>query len=198
MNSYAFPWPKLGSTVDEDDIQAVTEVMRQSMTERKSLKGDKLLSEFERAFADYVGAQHAIAINSCGTALAVVAKVIGLRDGDEAITTPNTHMSTATSILQLGAKPVFADIDSHTLNIDPDRIREKITHRTKAIFPVHYAGLPVDMDAILDLARGRDLVIVEDAAHVSGAAYKGRKIGAIGDATCFSFQSQHEFDLISC
>lgn len=185
-----FPWPKLGTILGEEEIVAVTRVLRESITQRKSLKGADLVEQFEREFAEYVGARYAAAVSSCGAGLLISAKAIGLNAGDEVITTPITHVSTATSAMECGAVPVFADIDPKTLNIDPRRVEERITDRTRAIFPVHYAGLPADMDPLMEIARRHDLYVVEDAAHAPGAEYRGRRIGCLGDLTCFSFQTQ--------
>lgn len=187
---FSLPWPRLGAIVGEEELDAVTKVLNESIENRKSLQGKAKVEEFERKFADYVGAKHAIAVSSCGTALVICSKVLGIREGDEVITTPNTHVSTATSVMELGGRPVFADIDPHTFNLDPVKVEEKVTPRTKAIYPVHYAGQPVDMDSIMDIAKRHSLSVVEDAAHATGAEYKGRRIGTIGHLTCFSFQTQ--------
>ena len=112
---------------------------------------------------------------------------MGIKPGDEVITTPLTFAATANVIVHVGAKPVFVDIDKNTLNIDPNKIEEKITKNTKAIIPVHMAGQPCDLDKIIKIANKYNLKIIEDAAHAIGAEYNGRKIGNISDVTCFSF-----------
>ena len=142
---------------------------------------------FEEAFAQYVGARHAIAVSSCtaGLHLSLVAKGIG--PGDEVITTPLTFCSTANVIVHQGATPVLADVRPDTLNIDPQEIARRITPRTRALIPVHLAGQPCEMDQIQALAQEHGLLLIEDAAHATGAQYRGRKIGAIGDVTVFSF-----------
>jgi dTDP-4-amino-4,6-dideoxygalactose transaminase len=138
-------------------------------------------------FKEYVGAEHAMALNSCTAALHLSMVVSGLGPGDEVITTPMTFCATANSILHTGARPVFVDVDRQTGNIDPERIKSAITPRTKAVLPVHYAGRPARMDVIEAVARENGLLIIEDAAHALEASFHGRKIGTIGDLTCFSF-----------
>jgi dTDP-4-amino-4,6-dideoxygalactose transaminase len=142
---------------------------------------------FEEVFADYVGSQHAIAVSSCtaGLHLALVAGDVG--PGDEVITTPLTFCSTANVIVHQGAVPVLADVRPDTLNIDPVEIERKITPRTRAVIPVHLAGHPCQMDEIRAIAEQHALLVVEDAAHATGAKYRGTMIGSIGDATVFSF-----------
>ncbi len=142
---------------------------------------------FEEKFRDYIGSQHAIAVNSCtaGLHLALVAAGIG-RD-DEVITTPYTFAATGEVIIQVAAKPVFVDIERASLNIDAMAIRNAITSKTKAIIPVHIAGQPCNMDEIIEIAREYNLIVIEDAAHALPAEYKGKKIGNIGHVTVFSF-----------
>lgn len=142
---------------------------------------------FEQKFQGYIGSHYAIAVNSCtaGLHLALVAAGIG-RD-DEVITTPYTFAATGEVIIQVGAKPVFVDIEKDSLNIDPVEIRKAITPRTKAIIPVHFAGLPCRMTEIMEIAREYDLIVIEDAAHALAAEYQNQKIGTIGDMTVFSF-----------
>lgn len=143
--------------------------------------------QFEEDFARYVGSKYAIAVSSCTAALHLSAIVSGISDGDEVITTPFTFAATSNIILHVGATPVFVDIQPKTFQIDPEKIEEKINKRTKAIIPVHYGGQPVNMDAIMKIAKKHNLIIIEDAAHAIGTEYKGKKIGSFGDLTCFSF-----------
>lgn len=143
--------------------------------------------EFEEEFARYTGAKYSIAVSSCTAALYLSLLVAGVGPGDEVITTIHTFAATANTIIHTGATPVFVDIDEETFNIDIDRIEEKITPKTKAIIPMHYGGLPVDMNRILEIAKRHNLVVIEDAATAIGSTYKGKKIGCIGDLTCFSF-----------
>jgi len=138
-------------------------------------------------FLEHIGAEHVIALNSCTAALHLSMVVSGVGHGDEVITTPMTFCATANSIVHTGARPVFVDVEPDTGNIDPDRIEEAITPRTKALVPVHYAGRPCRMDKIEAIARRHGLLLIEDAAHAIEAADHGRKIGTIGDLTCFSF-----------
>ena len=142
---------------------------------------------FEAAICKYVGCGHAVAVNSCTAALHLCLVAAGIGEGDEVIMSPFTFASTGHVVLYQGARPVFVDIDPATYNIDPDLIEEKITPRTRAIMPVHYGGHPCDMDRIAAIARQHDLLVVEDAAHAIGAEYRGKKVGALGNLTCFSF-----------
>jgi dTDP-4-amino-4,6-dideoxygalactose transaminase len=143
--------------------------------------------EFEKLIAKYTGAKYTIAVNSCTAALHLSLIALGIGEGDEVITTPFTFAATANVIIQVGAKPVFVDIKKDTYNIDPEEIKKAITPKTKAIIPVHYAGQPCEIDKIMKIAKKHNLFVIEDAAHAIGAEYKGRKIGTIGDLTCFSF-----------
>jgi dTDP-4-amino-4,6-dideoxygalactose transaminase len=141
---------------------------------------------FEKDFARYVGATHTIGVNSCTAALHLALSVLDIGDGDQVITTSFTFPSTVNVIWHRGATPVFADIDPGTLCISPEGIERAITRKTRAIIPVHFAGHPCEMDAIMDVARKRGIHVVEDAAHAIEGEYRGRKIGSIGDATAFS------------
>jgi len=143
--------------------------------------------EFEKRFAEYVGTKYAIAVNSAtaGMHLALVASGIG--KGDEVITTPYTFAATANVIIHSQATPVFVDINKDTFNIDPAKIEEAITRKTKAIIPVHFAGQSCQMDEILEIAKRYHLIVIEDAAHAVSSKYKDKKIGNIGNVTAFSF-----------
>jgi dTDP-4-amino-4,6-dideoxygalactose transaminase len=143
--------------------------------------------KFEAEFAARVGAKHAIAVNSCTAAMHLALEAIGLREGDEVITTPYTFAATAEVVRYFGAQPRFVDVDPVTLNINPDLLEASVTPRTKAILPVHVAGLPADLDPILEIACRRGVPVIEDAAHAFPSLYKGKMIGSIGDITCFSF-----------
>jgi dTDP-4-amino-4,6-dideoxygalactose transaminase len=145
------------------------------------------VTKFENLIKDYVGSDYALAVNSATAGLHLSLITSGVKAGDEVITTPMTFASTANVIEHIGAKPVFVDIEIETLNIDPGKIEEKITKKTKAIMPVHMAGRPCDMDKILKIAKKHNLTVIEDAAHALGAEYHGKKIGSIGDLTVFSF-----------
>lgn len=143
--------------------------------------------KFEEAFKDYIGCKHAVALNSCTAGLNLALTVQSFAEGDEVITTPMTFPATTNVILLQRLKPVFADIEPGTLTIDPRKIEAKITPRTRAIIPVHFAGHPCDMTPIQELADRHKLVIIEDAAHALESGYKGKKIGNLGNATAFSF-----------
>lgn len=145
------------------------------------------VARFEEMFKRYIGCEHAVAVSSCTAALHLSMVVSGVKPGDEVITSPMTFCATANAVVHTGARPVFADVERETGNLDPDRVEAAITPRTRAIVPVHYAGRPCRMDRLEALARRHGLLLIEDAAHAIESAYHGRKIGTIGDLTCFSF-----------
>lgn len=169
-------------SIDEDDIQAVVAVLRSAW-----LTGGPKVEEFEEAFASRVGAKYAVSFSSGTAALHGAAFAAGLAPGDEAITSPLTFVATANCVLYQGARPVFADVSGDTLNIDPERVAEKITSNTRAILPVAYAGHPADLDALLGLAEEHGLSVIEDACHAPGAEYRGRRTGSIAHMSVFSF-----------
>lgn len=168
--------------ISDEEIEAVTEVLKSGML----AQGPKV-DEFQNKFAKYVEAKYGIATSSGTTALHTALVAAGIKPGDEVITTPFTFAATSNSILYTQAKPVYADIDAKTFNLDPAKIEEQITDKTKAIVPVHLYGQPADMDGILEIAQKYNLKVIEDAAQAHGAVYKGKKIGSIGDFGCFSF-----------
>jgi dTDP-4-amino-4,6-dideoxygalactose transaminase len=143
--------------------------------------------KFEEAFKDYIGCKHAVALNSCTAGLNLALALQNFPEGDEVITTPMTFPATANAIILQRLKPVFVDIEPGTLTIDSRKIEAKITPRTRAIIPVHFAGHPCDMSPIQELAEQLRLVIIEDAAHALESKYKGKKIGNMGNITAFSF-----------
>lgn len=145
------------------------------------------VKEFEKEVAAYLEVKHAIAVNSGTDALVIGLRAAGIGHGDEVITTPFTFFATAEAISQVGATPIFVDIEEHTYNIDPACIEKAITPRTKAILPVHLYGQSADMSAILDIAHKHGLKVVEDVAQAFGADYEGKKTGTIADVGCFSF-----------
>ena len=145
------------------------------------------VAAFEEEFARYCGAAEAVGVNSGTSALHLALLAAGIGAGDEVITSPFTFVATAAAIVYTGARPVFVDIDPASFNIDVQRIERAITPRTRAILPVHLFGQPADMDAIMDIARRRGLLVIEDAAQSHGAEYKGRRVGGIGAMGCFSF-----------
>lgn len=173
---YALPF------LEDDDIAEVVDSLRSNWI----TKGPKTM-EFEKRFAEYVGAKYAIAVNSCTAGLHLSLVAAGIGAGDEVITTPMTFASSANVIIHVGATPVFVDIDPETMIIDVDKIRAKITPRTKAIIPVHIAGHPCPMDEIMAIAKEYHLFVLEDAAHAVYTKYKGTMVGNIGNATAFSF-----------
>lgn len=168
--------------IGEAEIAAVVDTIRSGWL----TVGPKTQS-FEKAFAQFLGAEHAIAVSSCTAALHLGLDALDLQPGDEVITSTLTFTATGASILHAGAKPVLADCTPDVLNLDPSDVARKITRRTKAIVPVHFAGHPVAMDEILELARQHGLKVIEDAAHALPASYRGRPVGTIADMTAFSF-----------
>ncbi len=147
------------------------------------------VAQFEADFASYKGVNQAVALNSCTAALHLSFLVANLQPGDEIITTPLTFCATVNAIIHAGATPVLADVDPLTMNIDPNEIERRITSRTKAIAPVHFAGRACDMDAIMAIAKKHNLKVIEDCAHAIETEYKGHKAGTFGDFGCFSFYS---------
>ncbi|HWP44275.1 MAG TPA: DegT/DnrJ/EryC1/StrS family aminotransferase, partial [Blastocatellia bacterium] len=145
------------------------------------------LSRFEQEFASYTGSRHAVGVASGTEAIQLALMAAGVGPGDEVITAPNTCVPTVAAICSAGAKPVFADIEETGFNLDPARVAEAITPKTKAILPVHLYGQAADMGPIVQLAKACGAVAIEDAAQAHGASYRGRKLGSIGDAGCFSF-----------
>ncbi len=170
------------ATIREEVMEAVTRVMES----QKFILGDEVRM-FEEEIAAKLGARHAVACASGSDALVLSMMAAGVGRGDEVITSPFTYVATAESISRVGAKPVFADIDPQTFNINPNRIQEAITPATRAIVPVHLFGLPADLDPILSLANAHGLAVIEDAAQAIGAQYEGRFAGTIGTLGCFSF-----------
>jgi dTDP-4-amino-4,6-dideoxygalactose transaminase len=168
--------------ITESEINSMSESIREGW-----LTMGKKTYEFENSFGRFTGAKEAIAVNSCTAGLHLALKCAGIKEGDEVIVPTTTHASTAETVGYFNAKPVFADIERETHLIDASKIEEKITDKTKAIIPVHYAGQPADMDIILDIAKKHNLFIIEDAAHAFPSKYKGKYVGTIGHATCFSF-----------
>ena len=145
------------------------------------------VAQLEREFRDYKGAPYAVAVNSCTAALHLSMLAAGIGPGDEVITTALTFCATVNTIIHAGAKPVLVDVDPATFNIDPREVAAKITSQTKAVIPVHFAGLACDMDALVTIARRRGLMIVEDCAHAVETTYKGKQAGTFGNFGCFSF-----------
>jgi perosamine synthetase len=181
---FARPWFGGG------EAEAVAEVLASGW-----LTQGPRVEEFERTFAERVGAPEAVATTSCTTALQLALYASGVGPGDEVIVPSLSFIATANAVWQCGATPVFADVDPATCNLDPDDVELRLTPRTKAVLPVHQVGLPADMGRLLDLAQRHGLTLVEDAACAIGAHYEGRPIGSLGPLACFSF---HPRKVITC
>ncbi|MDZ7692660.1 MAG: DegT/DnrJ/EryC1/StrS family aminotransferase [Balneolaceae bacterium] len=166
----------------EEYSQAIHNVMKHG----QFILGPEV-EEFEQKAAEYLGVKHAVGVNSGTDALVIGLRAAGVGPGDEVITTPFSFFATAESISNVGATPVFVDINSETFNLDPSNIEHAITEKTKAILPVHLFGKPAEMDSIMQIARQNELKVIEDCAQSFGATYKGRQTGSIGDAGAFSF-----------
>ena len=169
-------------TIDDSDINEVLNILRSDWI----TTGPKV-DEFERKLAEYVGSKYAVAVNSGTSALDIAVSTLGIPKGSEIITTPFTFVADANAILYNNHKPVFADINAETFNIDPNKVKEKITSKTKAIIYVDYAGQPCQIDELKEIAQEHDLYLIEDASHALGAEYKGKKVGSFADMTIFSF-----------
>lgn len=155
--------------------------------ENTAFIGGNYVQKFEKEMADYLGVKHAIGCGNGTEALVLALRACNVQPGDEVITTPFTFFATAESIASVGAVPVFVDVKQDDYNIDPAKIEEAITDKTKVILPVHIFGAPCDMDAIMDIARRHNLKVIEDDAQAVGSSYKGKKAGTLGDIGCFSF-----------
>ncbi|MGC9114292.1 MAG: DegT/DnrJ/EryC1/StrS family aminotransferase [Candidatus Micrarchaeia archaeon] len=178
---FSLPW------LGEEEEKAVVAVLRSGWI----TTGSKT-AEFEEKFAKSVGAKHAVAVSSATAALHLSLVATGIGKGDEVITSPYTFCATAHVIEYTGAKTVLADVQKDTFNIDPKEIEKKITPKTRAIMPVHYAGHPCDMKEIREIAEKHDLHIIEDAAHAAGTEYDGKRIGAESEAACYSFYANKQ------
>lgn len=164
-----------------EELKAIEEVLKSGM-----LAQGKAVNEFETLFSIYIGVKNAIAVSNGTVALDVALKALGIKEGDEVITTPFTFIATSNSILYQKAKPVFADIDEKTFNINPEEILNKITSKTRAIIGVHLFGHPFDVKSIQKICNDYNLLLVEDCAQAHGAEYQGQKVGSFGTG-CFSF-----------
>lgn len=170
--------------IEEDEIDEVVACMRSGW-----IGTGPRVAQFEADFASYQGVPQAVALNSCTAALHLSYLVANLQPGDEVITTPLTFCATVNAIIHAGATPVLADVDPLTMNIDPHEIELRISPRTRAIAPVHFAGRACNMDAIMSIAKKYNLKVIEDCAHAIETEYKGKKAGTFGDFGCFSFYS---------
>jgi len=176
--------PVFRPSVSEKEIKAVSDVLKSGWWGC----GPKV-KEFEDKFSKFIGTKYAVALNSCTAALHLAGKALDLKPGSEVITTPMTFISTLYFASYNNLKIVFADIEEDTLNIDAEDIKKKISGKTKVILPVHYGGHACRMDEIMEIAREKNIFVVEDAAHATGGLYKGRKLGSFGIMNCFSFQA---------
>ncbi|MHA1629393.1 MAG: DegT/DnrJ/EryC1/StrS family aminotransferase [Candidatus Heimdallarchaeota archaeon] len=168
--------------VGEEEKKAVCAVI-----DSKYLAEGPVAREFEKQFSDFVGAKNTIVTSNGTTALHLAIEALGIKPGDEVITTPFTFIASSNSVLFNGAIPIFADIDPETYNLDPEKVEEKITKKTKAILPVHIFGNPCDMKALKDIAEDHNLFLIEDSCQSHGAYFDGKHTGTIGDIGCFSF-----------
>ena len=180
LNTPFSPWPSYSA----EEADAVADALRSN---RVNYWTGDLCRQFEARFAEWAGTAHAVALANGTVALDVALKALGIGPGDEVITTSRTFLASASCIVTAGAVPVFADVDADSQNITAETIAVVITPRTRAIICVHLAGLPCDMDPIMDLAREHGLKVIEDCAQAHGARYKGRSVGSIGDIGAWSF-----------
>jgi perosamine synthetase len=178
------PYSFFGSIYGEEEFDAMKKAMGQD-----SLTMGPQVKAFQSEFAKMCGVKHAFAVSNCTTGMHLCTQVFDLKEGDEVIVTPNTFIATSLVLLKEKVRPVYADIDPRTFNIDPADIARKITRNTKAIYVVHYGGQMCDMDPIMELAKKHNLRVLEDCAHAPAAEYKGRRAGSIGDVGVFSFHS---------
>jgi dTDP-4-amino-4,6-dideoxygalactose transaminase len=180
MRSTFLPFSR--PNISQDEIRAVVETLESGWI----TTGPKT-ERFAAAFAEYVGGRFAVSVSSATAGLHVALLALGIGPGDEVVTTPMTFVATLNVIVHCGAIPVLADVDAGTLQVRVERIEERLTRKTKAIVPVHFAGQPSDLDPLLELAASRGLAVLEDAAHAVGTEYKGRRIGSFPTTSVFSF-----------
>jgi len=178
-----FPWP----IYDEAEVNAVAEIVRSGSWANPNCDG--LIADFESEFARFCGSKYAISCANGSVAIRLVLMACGVKPGDEVIVPPYSFIATASVVIECNCVPVFVDIEPDTYNLNPAEVEKAITPRTKVIIPVHFAGQSCNMDAIMAIAKKQDLKVIEDACHAHGGEYKGKKLGSIGDAGCFSFQS---------
>jgi dTDP-4-amino-4,6-dideoxygalactose transaminase len=189
------PFQALGGLFEQDDVDAATKVL-QAVADGGSFFPLPEEGDFQNALAKHEGSQSAVAVNSCGTALDLCIMALGIGKGDEVIVPGQTFICTATCASAQGAKVVFADVDPDTMCLDPVKVEAKITDKTKAIIPVHFAGLACDIDGFDALSKKYNIPIIYDAAHAVGTKYKGQPIGGAGLASCYSFQSNKNMTTI--
>jgi dTDP-4-amino-4,6-dideoxygalactose transaminase len=178
-----FSWP----IFDDTEVNAVADVVRSGAWANPNCDG--MVAEFERDFAAFCGSRYAITCANGSVAIRLALMAAGVKPGDEVIIPPYSFIATASVVVEANCVPVFVDIEPETYNLDPAKVEKAITPRTKAIIPVHFAGLACNMDALMVIANKHNLTLIEDACHAHGGEYKGKKLGSIGHAGCFSFQS---------
>nr|WP_324604077.1 DegT/DnrJ/EryC1/StrS family aminotransferase [Streptomyces sp. LaPpAH-108] len=171
--------------MDDTEFQALTEVLHSDAP----LSMGEWRTAFEEEFRTLVGARHALSVTSGTVALEIAIALLDLRPGDEVVASPQTFPATIQPLLDLDVRVRFCDVDPYSLNMDPNRLADLLTERTRAVLLVHYGGWPAEMEAVMDLARARGIVVLEDCAHALGAEYRGRRPGALADIACFSFHS---------
>jgi perosamine synthetase len=189
MEKRNIPYQALGGVYGPDDVEAVLRVVTAAAKTGGDFFPMPEENQFQEAFARHEGAARAVAVNSAGTALDLCMMALGIGPGDEVITTPLTFVCTATTVMARGARVVFADIDPRTLNLDPEAVESRLTDRTRAIIPVHFAGLACPVDRFQHLAEKHGLAVVYDAAHAVGTKFGKTPVGGFGKASCYSFQS---------
>lgn len=181
-------YPDIGGIYDESDVNVVTQLLQKVAQSQQGFFPQPDEQTFQQAFASFEGGGYCVALSSCGTALDACLAVLGIREGDEVITTPLTFIATASSIALRGAKVVLADINHETLNLCPDSVRAKISKKTKCILPVHFAGLPCDVLEFERIQRDTGIPVIYDSAHAVGVRVHGRPLASYGTASCYSFQ----------
>lgn len=184
-HKYAVPYLGQGSVFGDEEVEAVSDLLRSGA----HLSGGYHRQAFEEEFAGFLGARHALAVPSCTVALELATRLLGLEPGDEVIATPLTYQATISSLLTVPVEVKFCDVDPNSLCLDSRKLEPLVTDRTRAIYVTHYGGLVADMDAIMEIAEERGIVVIEDCAHAHGGEYKGRKPGTLGHVGCWSFQS---------
>jgi perosamine synthetase len=189
MEKRDIPYLALGGVYSEDDVQAACSVITDAAQPGGNFFPQPEENEFQTSFAGHEGALYAVAVNSAGTALDLCMMALDIKSGDEVITTPLTFICTATTAMARGAKAIMADIDPATLNLDPGRVENLITPLTRAIIPVHFAGLSCNCASFEKMSKKYGIPVIYDAAHAVSTKYQGIPVGGMGKASCYSFQS---------
>lgn len=188
---FEIPWPYTGAVYGREEEEILVKLIRDAAEKRRPLdRRSPEIVAFEEQFAAYTGVQYAVSVSSGGTALELVTRLLKIAPGDEVLITALTFKATVLPIVLAGGRPIPVDIDYDSLNVNLERLEAQITPRTKAIYVIDYAGLPLDPEAVMRIGRKYGIPVMEDAAHSLGAAYRDVKCGAWADLSCFSFQSQ--------